>query len=156
LNISNFYREYASLDRLCSFLSSRENSRLLVVDEYHRKLLEDLLGETNLGVAYTDLSLAIVEDTIHGIQYLPDSADVLLYNLAALYHNPFTEEYFLEKPDLWFFYRNADKLILMPTRLPIDLSEGTSLDRILHSYETDNASSIDQLFVELMSYEDST
>ncbi len=156
LNISNFYREYASLDRLCSFLSSRENSRLLVVDEYHRKLLEDLLGETNLGVAYTDLSLAIVEDTIHGIQYLPDSADVLLYNLAALYHNPFTEEYFLEKPDLWFFYRNADKLILMPTRLPIDLSEGTSLDRILHSYETDNASSIDQLFVELMSYEDPT
>jgi len=146
LEISHFHNKYAGFDRLHSFLSSRNNSRPLVVDEYHQNVVNEVLESTGLGASLRGLSIFVVEDTICGIEDIPDSSDVLLYNMSAIYHNSYTEYCFGDKSDLWFFYGNSDKLIELQSYIYNETNAATDIDQILDSYETNRSESIDGIF----------
>jgi len=146
LEISHFHKEHAGFDRLHSFLSSRNNSRPLVVDKYHENVVHEVLERTGLSGSVKGLTTVVIEDTIVGIGDIPDSSDVLLYNMSAIYHNPYTEYCFGDKSDLWFFYGNSDKLIRVKTAVCSELQSESDIDRILGSYETNRSESIDGIF----------
>ena len=96
-----------------------------------------------------NFDLIVLEDTIPSISDIPDSSDVLLYNLSAVFHNPYTVWLFNNNSELWFFYQNSDKIVSINHDRDNPFEGQSDFDIILESYETKLDRSIEDIFTKV-------
>ena len=149
LELSKYHKKYKTLDRLQSYLTSRDRTRPLLLDEYHEAMIKELTGIIGISFASIADDVYVLEDSVTSIENIRDCSDVILYNLSAIACNPFTKNLFADKHNLWWFYDISD----IPAEVISSCEESSSIvgdiEMILNSYETDLERTIDDQFAEL-------
>ena len=147
--LTKSYRSDRIVIKLIDFLTSRDMSKVLYLDNYHLTQIGKLAKL--IGCSVDDLTglTCYVEDNYFSGQKMEHESDFILYNFSAFHLNNRLQEKHSNFNSLNSFYDLEDKILEIDTTFGAGISFGEDRDcveEILSTYEHNRSTSIDSLF----------
>ena len=150
--LSNVYRKERIVIKLIDFLSMRDKSRILYLDDAHLNQIRKLAKMMGTSAEALMGVVCIVEDNYYAAKTMRDDSDFILYNFSAFYFN---EHLRLENDSfasLTSFYNLEDKRLNLNFDFVSQLStdgDRYCIEEICSTYENNLSMSIENLFLKI-------
>jgi len=153
--LSLFQKNLYMHNKLIEFILERDSSRVILLDNYHFRLITEIFNMFGGHQKYFP-NYEIIEDDMTSLKSIREDSDILLYNISIYFYSEYAIKIFKDIKGLNFFYSRSDKLLkLYDSKLDTDSnsnsnsnsnSDSNAIDTMMDSYEVNKNKSIFEFF----------